>query len=265
MIFQEISETCANGIKDGNKKIYLEKILKYLTEDIPPLYIWEQNGIPILLIQEVIEPYSYLQSFTKEISDNLVVVIKILYFLAKDDEVKKALVDANFHFFLFRYVTIYDSIETYELPRIWVLKFFSVFVTQQYVQIQIKNTEMVPIILKNIDLGSTECKIISIETFYNLISGEECLNYVTQTFDRFSAVNQVFNSISRIISKDRNYVLIKLVLMVYIRLCSKSHISQALSSKVPENVINEEFKKVVEENLECKELYRNLLVLTNKI
>ncbi|KAF5141008.1 cell differentiation protein rcd1 [Vairimorpha ceranae] len=264
LLYQEITETCSNSIKDSNKKIYLEKILKYLTDSASPLYIWEQNGIPILILQELIEPYTSLQSFTKEISDNLSTVLQILYYLVQNNEIKKAVVDARFHFYLFRYVTIYDIAIVYETPRIWVLKTFRELVTDQYVQSQVKNTEMVPILLKNIDLGSNDVKLLSMETFYNLISGDEGLKFVTQTFDRFSAINQVFNSISRTVCKSKTYSIIKLILQVYIRLCSKPHIKQAVANKLPENVISEEMKCIVEDNKECKELYEKLVSLINK-
>ncbi|WUR03882.1 cell differentiation protein RCD1-like protein [Vairimorpha necatrix] len=263
-IYQEIVETCSNSIKDSNKKIYLEKILKYLSDNISPMFIWEQNGISLLILQEIIEPYTSLQSLSKEMSDNLVVVLKILHFLVADDEIKRAFVDARLHFYLFRYVALIDTGENYEILRIWVLKIFSVLVTDQYVQTNIKNTEIIPIILKNIDLGSNEVKYLSVQTFYNLISGEDGLNYVTQTFDRFSAVNQVFNSISRLVAKNKLFNILKLILSVYIRLCNKIHIRQSLNNRVPENVVNEDMKKIVEADSCCNELYNNLLCLINK-
>lgn len=265
-VLTEISEICANSLKDSNKKIYLEKILRYCKDHTNiSKHIWDQNGIPLLLLQEITDPYEVLgtQRFTKEMSDNLSVVLRILYYLVKNDEIKRRVVDARIHFYLFRYVTIYENTEVYEKPRQDVLRILSTLVTDSYVQNHIKNTEIVPIILKNIDLGSVEVKCLSMETFYNLL-GEEGLNYVTQTFDRFSAVNQVFNSICGSVSRNKIFSVIRWILLVYIRLCNKKHIRQALISKSPDNVVNEEMKKIVNEDNECNDLYKQLLSILNK-
>lgn len=254
-VLNTLSEICSNSLKDNNKKIYLEQILKYCL-DYKDVYrhVWSQNGIPLLFLQEIIKPFYHLnkQSYS---FDKLIVVLQILECLVQEDYIKTKFVDSRFHYYLFMYLTNYDINEKI---RINVLKVFKILCTNLYVQSQIKNTEIIPIILKNIDVGNMEVKCLGIEIFMIFLEVDENLNFVTQTFDRFSAVSQVFNSICIFGIKNKSYEVIKLTLKVYIRLCDKLHIRNALTLKGPDNIINADMNKFVKDDKECNELYKKL-------
>lgn len=263
----EMKEVCANSIKDSNKTIYLEKILCFLKAS--PEYstsIWESNGIPILLLQEIVNPYFELglPGFDDNKVTNLQLVLQILEILVKDKQTKKVFVDSRFHYYLYKYITIYEQSPVYESLRIKTLNVFSSLLanSDSYVQNQMKNTEIVPIILKSIDLGTETVKIQSINLFYKIICTEEGLSYACQAFDRFSAINQVLNSVMYHAIQMKSTKIVKAIIRVYIRLCCKSQIKGNLSVNKPDNLANEELKRIVQLDEECCELYKEFLEIT---
>ncbi|EOB12694.1 Cell differentiation protein RCD1 [Nosema bombycis CQ1] len=266
----EIKEVCSNLLKDSNKTIHLEKLLSFLSKNqIYSLLVWESNGIPILLLQEVVNPYFELgtQSFNEDKAKNLILVLKILEILLLEDKsIKKVFVDSCFHYYLYKYITIYEQAPVYENLRKLTLNVLYALLhnSDLHVHNQMKNTEIVPIILKSIDLGTEAVKIQSIDLFFKIVSSEDGLNYACQTFDRFSAINQVLNSVMYHAVQIKSSRIIKSIIRVYLRLCDKQQIRTNLSASKPDNLSNEEIKKVIQNDPECCKMYKEFLEIIKK-
>ncbi|KAF9748564.1 CCR4-NOT transcription complex subunit 9 [Nosema granulosis] len=263
----EIKDVCAKSIKDSNKTIYLEKIYRFLsTNRMYASKIWESNGIPILLLQEVVNPYFELntQSFNQQRATNLIIVLKILEILVEATSVKTVFVDSRFHYYLYKYITIYEQAGVYEDLRIHTLKVLLSLLnnSDQHVNNQMKNTEIVPIILKSIDLGSETVKILSIDLFYRIVCTEDGLSYACQTFDRFSAINQVLNSVMYHAIQIRSPKIVKSIIRVYLRLCDKPQIRNNLCVNKPDNLVNDEIKRIIKADEECSRMYKQFLEIT---
>lgn len=263
----EVKEICTNSIKDTNKTLYLEKIYTFLRDNRHyALKIWERNGIPILLLQEVVNPYFQLNTpnFNEQHSTNLIIVLKILEILVEDSQVKKVFVDSRFHYYLYKYITIYEQAPVFETLRVLTLNVLLSLLhnSDQHVHNLMKNTEIVPIILKSIDLGSETVKIQSIDLFYKIVCTEDGLSYACQTFDRFSAINQVLNSVMYHAIQIRSTKIVKSIIRVYIRLCDKQQIKNNLSVNKPDNLVNEEIKRIIQSDDECSRMYKQFLEMT---
>ena len=83
------------------------------------------------------------------------------------------------------------------------------------------------------------------------------LNYACQTFDRFSALNLMFNSLASQAVQIESTELIKAVLKIYVRLVKK-HILRHywVSSKRPEGLFTDEVGRLISIDEECEALFQ---------
>ncbi|ADM10888.2 putative Rcd1-like protein [Encephalitozoon intestinalis ATCC 50506] len=222
--------------------------------------VWSCDSMPIFLLQEVITPYTILNTnkFGEAECHRLYTVLNILQILVSDSKIKKVFVDARFPYYIYRYLVISDSDSKYETLRISALGVIASLLQNgdQYIHKQLKTTEIVPLLLKIIDLGSEASQLLSANVFGLIIGSDEGLNYACQTFDRFSAINLMFNSLASQGVSLGSTRLIKAALRIYIRLCAKPHIRALLSSKKPDVLFTDEASSLISSDSECKELFK---------
>lgn len=263
---EEIKKLCELIIMEQNNKQKLEKLHNILGQHPSAARMaWECDSIPVFLLQETIAPYSILhtEKIDELTSEKIKIVLNILEIMVKDHYIKKVFVDARFPYYTYKYLvisntdTIYENIRTAALGVIYSLMNDS----DAYIHNQLKATELVPLLLKIIDLGSETSKMLSVNIFSLIISSEEGLNYACQTFDRFSAINLMFNSLVIQAVEFKSLKLTKAVIQIYIRMCSKNHIKMSLCSKRPEGLFTPEAKALINSDKSCEELYKKFVDL----
>lgn len=222
--------------------------------------VWGYDSMPIFLLQEVIAPYGVLSTgkFGEKEGTRLCTTLNILQVLVGDARVKRVFVDARFPYYIYKYLVMSDGDPRHETVRISVLGVLASLLQNgdQYVHNQLKTTEVVPLLLKIVDLGSEASQLLAANVFGLIISSDEGLNYACQTFDRFSAINLMFNSLASQGVAGGSTKLVKATLRIYIRLCAKPHIRTLLSSKRPEGLFTDEAKAVISSSEECRGLLK---------
>lgn len=225
------------------------------------LDIWTHDSMPIFLLQEVITPYMILSTskFGEVEYHRLYTVLNILQILVSDSRIKRVFVDARFPYYIYRYLVISDSGSKYETLRISALGVVASLLQNgdQYIHKQLKTTEVVPLLLKIVDLGSEASQLLSANVFGLIIGSDDGLNYACQTFDRFSAINLMFNSLASQGVSIGSVKVVKAALKIYIRLCAKPHIRALLSSKKPDGLFTDEAGSLISSDAECRVLFKS--------
>ncbi|KAG5858866.1 cell differentiation, Rcd1-like protein [Encephalitozoon hellem] len=259
---KRLSDLCTSVIansKDVDKMNELFEELKKSPGLSPD--IWNHDSMPVFLLQEVITPYMTLSTnmFDEVEYHRLYTVLNILQILVSDPKIKRVFVDARFPYYIYRYLVISDSDSKYETLRISALGVVASLLQNgdQYIHKQLKTTEVVPLLLKIVDLGSEASQLLSANVFGLIIGSDDGLNYACQTFDRFSAINLMFNSLASQGVSVGSVKLVKAALRIYIRLCAKPHIRTLLSSKKPDGLFTSEASSLISSDAECKALFKS--------
>ncbi|TBU19552.1 cell differentiation protein Rcd1 [Ordospora colligata] len=263
---QRLIEICENLV--SNKTVYkrLEALFEELRKSPTMAFeVWSHDAMPIFLLQEVIAPYTIINTnkFSEENSSRLCMVLNILQILVGDTQIKHVFVDARFPYYIYRYLMISDIDSRHEVLRISSLGVIASLLKNgdQYVHKHLKITEIVPLLLKIVDIGPEESQLLSANVFTAIIGNDDGLSYACQTFDRFSAINMMFNSLASQSVGLKSTELLKTVLKVYIRLCAKPHIRTLLSSKRPDGLFSADIERFVSSDPEAKGLFRRFVDL----
>lgn len=259
---------CESIVNNPANIINLEELLKGLKSSPEmAMDVWNYDSMPIILLQETISPYLILNTdeFGEKESSRVCMVLNVLQVLVMDVNVKKVFVDARFPYYIYKYLVISNTSSQYETLRIASLGVIASLLHNgdQYIHEQLKTTEIVPLLLKIIDVGSETSQMLSVNIFGMIIGNDDGLNYACQTFDRFSAINLMFNYLVTQAVQTGSIELYKSVLKVYIRLCKKPHIRALLSSKRPEGLFTDEATKLMSSDRECEALWKKFTDLTS--
>ncbi|AFN82361.1 putative Rcd1-like protein [Encephalitozoon romaleae SJ-2008] len=261
---QRLSDLCKLVISNSKDINKLDELFEELKKSPGlSLDIWTHDSMPIFLLQEVITPYMILSTskFDEVQYHRLYTVLNILQILVSDSRIKRVFVDARFPYYIYRYLVISDSGSKYETLRISALGVVASLLQNgdQYVHKQLKTTEVVPLLLKIVDLGSEASQLLSANVFGLIIGSDDGLNYACQTFDRFSAINLMFNSLASQGVSIGSVKLVKAALRIYIRLCAKPHIRALLSSKKPDGLFTDEAGTLISSDAECRMLFKSFM------
>lgn len=157
----------------------------------------------------------------------------------------------------------------------------------------LKNSEVIPLLLKIIDSGNKKSLLLAIKIFYDIISNKESREYSCQTFERFVAINIVLSSaivrcckceenyylnlnlkksakpVSRSINNEHRDVkekcvpvskddihLLKTLINCYITLCQFENVRASFKSKMPRAFNVEKVLNVIDKDSECRELFK---------
>ncbi|CAD24907.2 similarity to HYPOTHETICAL PROTEIN: YN28_yeast [Encephalitozoon cuniculi GB-M1] len=258
---QRLSDLCASVVSNPKETSKLDELFERLKKSPGmALEIWRYDSMPIFLLQEVVAPYMILSTskFDERECHRLYTVLNILQILVSEPKIKKVFVDARFPYYIYRYLVMSDSNSKHETLRISALGVIASLLQNgdQYIHKQLKTTEVVPLLLKIVDLGSEASQLLSANIFGLIIGNDDGLNYACQTFDRFSAINLMFNSLASQAVSLGSTRLIKVALRIYIRLCAKPHIRALLSSKKPDGLFTDEASLLIASDGECKALFK---------
>jgi CCR4-NOT transcription complex subunit 9 len=257
---RELSDACEAVLVDPLSTESLRRLHQLLEKAPGSSYsVWSYDSMPVILLQNIIQPFRVLNSeeLSEEKSMQVCVALNVLQILVTDRAVKKVFVDARFPYYIYKFFMMSSSSQHYESLRISALGVMQALLQSgdAYVHNQIKTTEIVPLLLKIIDIGSEVSKLLAVRVFSLTIGTDDGLSYACQTFDRFSAINLMFNSLGSQAVSLRSVELVKAVLRVYIRLCDKSHIRASLASRKPDALFTSEAQALISSEQECKVLF----------
>jgi CCR4-NOT transcription complex subunit 9 len=221
------------------------------------IHVWSYNGIPLLLLQEIVQAYYIINTdrFTTEESAKICVVLNITQILIEVKEVRTHFINSQLPFYLYPYLNISDKSPQYESLRIASLGVVGALLKDEYIINHLKNTEVVPLTLKIMDIGSEVSKIIASYIFLKIIKSNEGLDYACQTFDRFVAISVILNSMVYQCINHPSPRLLNNILECYMRLSTKENVKMSFKAKKPDALMNAEIQRQIEKDSSCKEKF----------
>jgi len=122
-----------------------------------------------------------------------------------------------------------------------------------------KNTELVPLCLRNMELGSEQTKLAATQVFYTIISSKEGLEYTCQTYDRFMATSMILSSVLGQMAGRQSPELLETVIKIYTKLCGMANAKIVFSKNRPQMLYAEHIREAVRTSPKVKLAYEEFL------
>lgn len=207
------------------------------------LEFWRNDGIPIFFLQELTNIYEVLDTerLKNEEVSYTCLVMNVLQVLAENKEIRNEMVRVQFPFYFYPYMNNPNTSQKYELLRISALSYINVFVTSsdKGVIYFFKKSELIPLSLKCMDIGSVVSKILASNIFLFVLKEKEGLEYAVQTLERFITIGVVLNVVLGQCVQFKSVELIRNILECYCILVTEENVKLSFGSSLPKNLTDE--------------------------
>lgn len=260
---------CQKALTDQDNPEHLRAILSIIQKNTTQAnYFYNYPSISILLLQKLISTYYVLDTpiFTPEESSKICTVLNIYQVLLEIQEIKDHFMNAQLAFYLYPFLNVTQQTKQYESLRIASLGVLGTLLKNDEKQTIefLKNTELVPLTLKIMDIGSEVSKVIATHIFVQIINNDEGLEYVCQTFDRFVAITMILNSMVYQCIASPSKKIIEFALDCYIRLCQMENVRSNFCNKKPDALMNKEIQRQIAANKECAIKFEKFMNIIHK-
>lgn len=215
---EELRALCKKFFVEKDNHNNLKTIQKLLEQNKPyHLSFWNYNCIPLLLLEEITKYYNTIK--TPEFTDNdnvrLCIILNILQTILDDDTVKNEFIESEFTCYLYPFLNIDDQSQRYETLRIACLGIICMLLKKNENNVidYLQRTEIVPLSLKIMEIGTETSKYLALHAFSKIASNEEGVNYMCGTFNRFVSITIVFDSMLYQMANAPNMKIVKLCLL----------------------------------------------------
>lgn len=272
-------ELCESLLITTTEDTLLQLKDKIVTNAIYKYKLVKEFGILSIFLKEIIN-YNYLNSNPNnpKITQTILEILNIL-----TDINEFIIYSINSNLLLFLYPIINSNIRTepVESLKYLVLKIIKSVLFKNKLENTIeffKNTELVPLCLRNMELSNLNSKIESSNILYLILSTREGLEYSCQTYDRFIAISMILNSVlvqlennpnenpsnsynsnSLNETANSNSVLLELIIKIYTKLCDMPNAKLAFNKNRPHMLYSETIREVVRNNVNVKVAYEEFL------
>ncbi|ELA48380.1 hypothetical protein VCUG_00216 [Vavraia culicis subsp. floridensis] len=256
----DFHQTIKKSLAEKDKSLHLKKLFLYLEKDPLSSYeFWSVDEIPFLILQELTTPFSQLslpEIENKSFAD-VITVLNILQIIVTDKNVREDFLNAQYPFYIYPYLNTNSLNNQFESLRIAGLGVIGQLLKDddKKTALYLQNTEIVPLTLKIMDIGSVVSKKIATYIFLKIIGSDEGLEYACQTFERFIAISVILNSMVMQLLENMDKNLLKSVLRCYVRLVNQDNVRISYASKPPEALYSREMAKIIEDDKDIRELF----------
>lgn len=235
-------------VEAENKKEGLQR-LNRLLEDKAELAekVWNAFGVAIILLSEITNMYKTIGAAEPSFA-TATLSLSILQKLCRNKRVREKCISTQFPLYL--YPILNSTVKTAAVEKI---KVESLLVISAILEDEdpgviefVKNTELVPLCLKNMEMGEEKTKLVAIKIFHTILSDKEGLEYVCQTYDRFMATSMVLTSMLSQLEELKSEALLVQILKVYLRLCDMENARVAFGKNKPIVLFSEGAKELAE-------------------
>lgn len=261
--------------KDNNQPIEKEKIFSWITQligaetrenallelgkkrEIVPdlaLMLWHTFGAISALLQEIVSVYPTLNPATlsPHQSNRICNALALLQCVASHPETRGEFLAANIPLYLYPFLqstsTSSSKTRPFEYLRLTSLGVIGALVKtdEQQVINFLLTTEIIPLCLRIMENGSELSKTVATFILQKILLAESGLNYICQTYDRFSHVAMILNKMVTSLAKEASPRLLKHILRCYLRLSDNPRAREALRSCLPMPLRDETFAEILD-------------------
>lgn len=241
-------------------------------ESVPEmaLVLWNSFGAITALLLEIISAYQTIHppTLNAHLSNRVCNALALLQCVASHPETRAAFLHANIPLYLYPFLNMNTSSKTrpFEYLRLTSLGVIGALVKSDEKEVInfLLKTEIIPLCLRIMESGSELSKTVATFILQKILLDDTGLNYICQTYDRFSHVAMILAKMVMSLSKDPSARLLKHVIRCYLRLSDNPRAREAMRACLPDQLRNNTFHACLKEDRTTKgwlvQLLRNLEV-----
>ncbi|GFY43213.1 CCR4-NOT transcription complex subunit 9 [Trichonephila inaurata madagascariensis] len=218
-VYQWISELARPDTRE-NALLELSKKREAVPELAPML--WHSFGTITALLQEIINIYPAINppTLTAHQSNRVCNALALLQCVASHPETRSTFLQANTPLYLYPFLHTVSKTRPFEYLRLTSLGVIGALVKtdEQEVINFLLSTEIIPLCLRIMEAGSELSKTVATFILQKILLDETGLNYICQTYERFSHVAMILGKMVISLSKEQSARLLKHVIRCYLRL-----------------------------------------------
>lgn len=259
-VYQWISELARPDTRE-NALLELSKKREAVPELAPML--WHSFGTITALLQEIINIYPAINppSLTAHQSNRVCNALALLQCVASHPETRSAFLQANTPLYLYPFLHTVSKTRPFEYLRLTSLGVIGALVKtdEQEVINFLLSTEIIPLCLRIMETGSELSKTVATFILQKILLDETGLNYICQTYERFSHVAMILGKMVLSLAKEQSARLLKHVIRCYLRLSDNPRAREALRQCLPDQLKDSTFANCLKEDKSTKHWLSQLL------
>jgi len=230
--------------------------------DLAPM-LWYSFGTMAALLQEIVAIYPYINppTLTHQQSNRVCNALALLQTVASHNETRTMFLQAHIPLFLYPFLHTISKTRPFEYLRLTSLGVIGALVKndEQDVINFLLTTEIIPLCLRIMESGNELSKTVATFILQKILLDESGLNYICQTYDRFSHVAMILGKMVLSLAKEPSARLLKHVVRCYLRLSDNSRAREALRQCLPDQLKDATFTKTLKDDKSTKHWLSQLL------
>ena len=233
-------------------------------EDLAVL-LYNSFGAMAALLKEIISVYPTIHPPTLNAhqSNRVCNALALLQCVASHAQTRGAFLQANIPLFLYPFLNMNTSSKTrpFEYLRLTSLGVIGALVKtdeKEVINFLLK-TEIIPLCLRIMESGTELSKTVATFILQKILLDETGLNYICQTYDRFSHVAMILGKMVVALAKDQSARLLKHVIRCYLRLSDNPRAREALRHCLPDHLRSNTFATCLNNDRGTKSWLNQLL------
>jgi len=233
------------GCSDTRENSLLE--LSKKREQVPELapMLWHSFGTVAALLQEITNIYTLIfpPIMTAHQSNRVCNALALLQCVASHPETRSPFLHAQIPLYLYPFLHTSSKTRPFEYLRLTSLGVIGALVKTDEPEVInfLLTTEIIPLCLRIMENGSELSKTVATFILQKILLDETGLNYICQTYDRFSHVALILGKMVMALAKEPSQRLLKHVIRCYLRLSDNPRAREALRSCLPEQLKDQSF------------------------
>lgn len=250
-------ETRENALQELSKK-------RECVPDLAPL-LWNSFGTIAALLQEIINIYPVINPpvLTAQTSNRVCNALALLQCVASHPETRSQFLAAHIPLYLYPFLQTVSKTRPFEYLRLTSLGVIGALVKtdEQEVINFLLTTEIIPLCLRIMESGSELSKTVATFILQKILLDETGtgLNYICQTYERFSHVAMILGKMVIALSKEQSARLLKHVIRCYLRLSDNARAREALRQCLPDELKDQTFAACLKDDKSTTHWLQQLL------
>ncbi|KAH7697423.1 cell differentiation protein RCD1 [Aphelenchoides avenae] len=227
------------------------------------VWLWRSYGTVAILLQEIIAIYPFIlpPTLTASQSNRVCNALALLQCVASHKETRKYFLDAKIPLYLYPFLHTTVEARPFEYLRLTSLGVLGALVKTDEKEVVkfLLSTEIIPLCLRIMEQGTELSRTVATFILQKVLLDDIGLNYVCQTYERFSHVAMVLGKMVLSLAKEPSQRLLKHVVRCYHRLSENSRALQALVQCLPDQLKDNTFKALLAEDRPTNHWWKMLM------
>ena len=231
-------------------------------QELAPM-LWHSFGTIAALLQEIVNIYPSINPPTLSAtqSNRVCNALALLQCVASHRETRQTFLSAHIPLFLYPFLHTTSKSRPFEYLRLTSLGVIGALVKtdEQDVITFLLTTEIIPLCLRIMETGSELSKTVATFILQKILLDMGGLNYICDTYERFSHVAMVLGKMVNSIAKEPSARLLKHVVRCYLRLSDNHRAKEALRQCLPDQLKDSTFHQILKDD-QCTASWLNKLM-----